>query len=66
MALGEWCSMAGEREGREEDEASAARERGWCVCSPAVGGHSKRAPCLGLASPSRPLSTYLIVTWLAT
>lgn len=35
------------------------RGRGWCVCSPAVGGHSKRAPCLGLASPSRPLSTYL-------
>jgi hypothetical protein len=42
MALGEWCSMAGEREGREDDEASAARERGWCVCSPAVGIQNAR------------------------
>ena len=31
MALGEWCSMAGEGEGREEDGASAARERVVCV-----------------------------------
>ena len=52
MALGEWCSMAGEREGRErEDEASAARERVVCVVRRWA---FKRAPCLGLASPSRP------------
>lgn len=41
MALGEWCSMA-ERGKEREDEASAARERGWCVCSPAVGIQNAR------------------------